>query len=410
MRFRYDGLGPDGAPAKGTVDAGSEREAQESLRRRGLFVTRIARDEDAASPAAASPGGSAGGLRGSKELSHFLRQLAVLVSTGTPLVDSLAALERQTPDGPWKDTLVDIRRRVEEGAQFSEAMAHHPRRFDAVCRSLVAAGESGGRLPEMLERLAMLVRQQQKIRGAVVGALVYPALLMLVSAGVITAMLFFVLPRFEGLFQTLGAPVPTSTRLLLDLAQYLRGNWYWVLGAAAAAAVAGRLWLTSPLGRRTVHRALVTLPTVGNVFRSMATARMARVLGVLLEGKVVLLDSIRLARESSGNACFADMLAQAEEHVSRGEAMSAVFSSSGLVPGAVCEAVRSGERTGRIGQVLTSVADYMDEDNELLVKTLMGIIEPVILIGLGVVISLLSASMFLPLFDLTSATGPGGAK
>lgn len=410
MRFRYDGLGPDGAPAKGTVDAPSEREAQESLRRRGLFVTKIARDEDAASPAAGAPSGSSGGMRGSKELSHFLRQLAVLVSTGTPLVESIAALERQTPDGPWKDTLVDVRRRVEEGAQFSEAMAHHSRRFDAVCRSLVAAGESGGRLPEMLERLAMLVRQQQKIRGAVVGALVYPALLMLVSAGVITAMLFFVLPRFEGLFQTLGAPVPTSTRILLDLAQYLRNNWYWVLGGVVAAAVAARLWLTSPVGRRTVHRALVTLPTVGNVFRSMATARMARVLGVLLEGKVVLLDSIRLARESSGNACFADMLAQAEEHVSRGEAMSAVFSSSGLVPGAVCEAVRSGERTGRIGQVLTSVADYMDEDNELLVKTLMGIIEPVILIGLGVVISLLSASMFLPLFDLTSATGPGGAK
>lgn len=408
MRFRYDGLGPDGAPAKGTVDAGSEREAQEALRRRGLFVTQITQDDDGPAPSASPSGG--GGFRGAKELSHFLRQLAVLVSTGTPLVESLAALERQTPDGAWKDTLIDVRRRVEEGAQFSEAMLHHPRRFDAVCRSLIAAGESGGRLPEMLDRLAALVRQQQKIRGAVVGALVYPSLLIVVSLGVIASMLFFVLPRFEGLFQTLGAPVPTSTRLLLDLAQYLRTNWYWVVGALAAAVVFAKLWLAAPAGRRALHKALVTLPSVGAVFRSMATARMARVLGVLLEGKVVLLESIRLARESSGNLCFADMLAKAEDHVARGESMSAVFIASGLVPGSVCEALRSGERTGRIGQVLTSVADYMDEDNELVVKTLMGIIEPVILIGLGVVISLLSASMFLPLFDLTSATGPGGPR
>jgi type II secretory pathway component PulF len=137
---------------------------------------------------------------------------------------------------------------------------------------------------------------------------------------------------------------------------------------------------------------------------------MARVLGVLIEGKVVLLDSIRLARESSGNVCFAEMLEKAGDHVSKGESMSAVMASSGLVPGMVCEAVRSGERTGRIGPVLTSIADAMDEDNEVIVKSVMGIVEPVILIGLGVVISLLSASMFLPLFDLTSATGPGGGK
>lgn len=409
MKFRYEGLGPDGGPATGAVEAPSDRDAQETLRRRGVFVTRLEREQDQAGVPA---GGSAGGgMRGGKELSHFLRQLAVLVSTGTPLVESLAALERQTPDGPWKTVLSDVRRRVEEGAQFSEAMAQHPRRFDAVCRSLVAAGESGGRLPEMLDRLASLVRQQQKIRGTIIGALVYPALLMLVSAGVISSMLFFVLPRFEGLFQSLGAPVPPSTRVLLDIAQFLRGNWYWVLGGASAALVSAKLYTSTPAGRRAVHRALVELPSAGAVFRAMATARLARVLGVLIEGKVVLLDALRLARESSGNACFADMIAQAEDHVARGESMSSVFAASGLVPGTVCEAIRSGERTGRMGAVLSSIADYMDEDNELVVKTLMGIVEPIILIGLGVVIALLSASMFLPLFDLTSATGPaGGAK
>lgn len=406
MKYAYEGLGPDGASTRGIVEAGSDREAQESLRRKGVFTTSI--KEDRGTAVAPRSGGGGGGS--AKDLSHFLRQLSVLVSTGTTLVESICALERQTPAGPWRETIVDLRRRIEEGAQFSEAMAYHPQRFDAVCRSLIAAGESGGKLPEMLQRLAMLVRQQQKTRSAIIGALVYPALLMTVSAGVVGGMLFFVLPRFEGLFKSLGAPVPASTQVLLDLAVVLKTQWYWIIGTIVGAFLGARAWMASPLGRRAVHKAMVTMPGLGGVFRAFATAKMARVLGVLIEGKVVLLDSIRLARESSGNVCFAEMLEKAGDHVSKGESMSAVMASSGLVPGMVCEAVRSGERTGRIGPVLTSIADAMDEDNEVIVKSVMGIVEPVILIGLGVVISLLSASMFLPLFDLTSATGPGGGK
>jgi type IV pilus assembly protein PilC len=404
MKFAYDGIAADGSRARGSVEGTDEREAQDALRKRGIFATELipAHDDDAAPV-------SGGGRGSSKELAHFLKQLALLVSTGTTLVESIAALERQTDEGPWRNVITDLRRRVEEGAQFSEAMTHHPRCFDAVCRSLVAAGESGGKLPEMLERLALLVRQQQKIRGTIVGALVYPTLLLVVSAVVVAGMLFFVLPRFEVLFKSLGAPVPTSTQFLLDLAVFLKTQWYWILGTLIALVVGGKLWLDSPAGRISLHKALVTLPVIGKVFRSFATARMARVLGVLIEGKVVLLDAIRLARESSGNACFAVMLERAGDHVSKGESMSAVMTASRLVPGTVCEAVRSGERTGRIGQVMTSVADAMDEDNELVVRTLMGIVEPIILIGLGVVISLLSASMFLPLFDLTSAAGPSGS-
>jgi type IV pilus assembly protein PilC len=404
MKYAYDGIAADGSRARGTVDGPDEREAQETLRKRGIFATDLSPSLNAV-PTAARHGTRAS----TKDLAHFLKQLALLVSTGTTLVESIAALERQTDEGPWRNVITDLRRRVEEGSQFSEAMTHHPRCFDAVCRSLVAAGESGGRLPEMLERLSLLVRQQQKIRSTIVGALVYPTLLLVVSAFVVAGMLFFVLPRFEVLFKSLGAPVPASTQFLLDLAVFLKSHWYWILGAIITGLVGGKLWIDSPAGRFSLHKALVTLPAMGKVFRNFATARMARVLGVLIEGKVVLLDALRLARESSGNECFAVMLERAGDHVSKGESMSAVMTASRLVPGTVCEAVRSGERTGRIGQVMTSVADAMDEDNELVVRTLMGIVEPIILIGLGVVISLLSASMFLPLFDLTSAAGPSGS-
>jgi type II secretory pathway component PulF len=406
MKYAYDGIAADGSRARGVVEGADDREAQDALRKRGIFATDITPTHDIPLTTARR-----GGRASSKDLAHFLKQLALLVSTGTTLVESIAALERQTDEGPWRSVITDLRHRVEEGAQFSEAMTHHPRCFDAVCRSLVAAGESGGKLPEMLERLATLVRQQQKIRGTIVGALVYPTLLLTVSAFVVSGMLFFVLPRFEVLFKSLGAPVPASTQFLLDLAVFLKTQWYWILGTLIVGVVGGKLWLDSPVGRLSLHKALVTLPGMGKVFRAFATARMARVLGVLIEGKVVLLDAIRLARESSGNACFADMLERVGEHVSKGESMSTIMIASGLVPGTVCEAVRSGERTGRIGQVMTSIADTMDEDNEIVVRTLMGIVEPIILIGLGVVISLLSASMFLPLFDLTSAAGPsGGAK
>lgn len=413
MKYSFSAYDKSGRSVSDTIEAADRAEATDALRRRGLFVTALADGPAgvAADAAEIGPRARTGSL---KNLTAFTRQLAVLVSTGTPVVEALESIERQTPEGKWRNVLIDIRRRVEEGLQLSEAMEAYPEIFDGVCRSLVSAGESGGKLEVMLDRLAKLARQQQKIRSQLVGAMVYPVLLIFVSIGVLGLMVGFVLPRFESLFKNLGAPLPPTTEWLMGVGRLMREDWMYIVGGALASAVFIKVFFATPAGRALMDRLLATSPAVGKVTRSFTTARISRVLGVLLEGKVTLLEALRLTRQAAGNVLYVGMLAKVEDAVTRGEPMSSSMTAGNasvgidLLSPSFCEAVRSGERTGQIGPVLVNFAEALDEDNEVALKTLTSLLEPMILVVLGLVVGFVAMSMFLPLFDLTAASGPGG--
>ncbi len=417
MRFRYRAYDKLGKASSDVVEADDAKEATEILRRRGLFVAEIGpANGSAQGPVGTRPTAATGRKRGwrrtssgrrLKDLSAFSRQLSILISTGTPLVDAVSSLARQTPPGEWRDTVEDVQKRLEEGAQLSEAMAQHPTWFDGVARSLVSAGEQGGQLDAMMERLAKLTRQQQKVRASLAGAMVYPCLLIFVAILVLTAMLGFVLPRFEGLFKSLDTPLPPTTKVLMAASHLLRERWYLAVGGLGLAGFGVKTWVGSAIGRSTLHRFSVSAPQIGKVTRSFATARIARVLGVLVAGKVPLLDSIRLTRLSSNNTLYQSLLDRAEQAVTRGGNISSAFADPALIHPSVCEALRSAERSGQIGPVLLSMADHLDEDNEILVKSAASIIEPLILMVLGVLVGAVAISMFLPLFDLTAAGGGG---
>jgi type IV pilus assembly protein PilC len=282
-------------------------------------------------------------------------------------------------------------------------MADHPRAFDAVARSLISAGESGGSFAVMLDRLAVLSRKQLHVRSAIVGAMIYPSLLIVVAISVLSLMLLFVLPRFAGLFETLDVELPPMTLILMACSDFLRSYW-WALPLALGGAVFGmRSWLRTDGGRRTLDALMLKLPAVGSIVRSFAVARIARVLGVLLAGKVPLLEALGLARQTVSNFRYVELVTRAEEAVTRGSNVSTVFASTDLVSPALCEAIRAGEQSGQMGPLLLNIADFLDEENEVVVKSLTSILEPIILIVLGVVVGLVALSMFLPLFDLTAA-------
>jgi type II secretory pathway component PulF len=407
MKFVVEAYDKGGARQIETVEAASANEARDRAARRGVFVTEVREAGSAAATVAAPGRASKSGTpkRHAKTLALIARELSVLVSTGTPVVEALTALERQITEPTWNVVLRDVRRRVEEGEQFAAALAHHPGAFDAVSRSLIAAGESSGQLDAMLARLATITRRQAQTRSIVMGAMMYPTLLIGVAVGVLGLMLMFVLPRFSGLFATLDTPLPASTQLLMWLSGILRGYWFLVfpgLGGAIAGAV---WWSRTPGGTIARDRVAIRLPKFGAIVRSFATARIARILGVLLDSRVPMMEALALTEQSMTNGEYRALLARTRESVTHGDAVSAVFSKSDLINDSLCEAIRNGEQSGRLGTVLLSVADYLDEENETTVKGLASLLEPLIMLGLGLLVGFVAISMFLPLFDLTAAAG-----
>jgi type IV pilus assembly protein PilC len=335
----------------------------------------------------------------------FTRQLHVMVLTGTPVAEAIAALERQATEPAWRAVLAGVHGKVQEGASLSVALAAFPQAFDAVCCGLVAAGESGGNLDAMLDRLALLVRKQLHARTAIIGAMVYPCLLVVVSIAVLMTLMLFVLPRFTQLFKTLDTPLPPTTKILMTMSSFLQAYWWAIPIVAVGGGVGIHLWLRSAAGQRAVQSALLRLPRIGPITRNFATARLTRLLGILVGGKVPLLEALTLTRDSMTHHKYAALLARAGELVTRGEPLVTAFGDADLIAANVQEAVRSGERTGQLGQLLNTIADFLDEENEVVLRSLTSILEPMILVVLGVLVGFIAISMFMPLFDLTAATG-----
>ena len=406
MKFSYDAIDKSGKVVRDFVDAKDTADAVDGLRRQGMFVTQIIEASRAVTGKARVRGRIGRGPR-LKCLAMFSRQLHVLVSCGIPLTQALEALDRQVKPGPWKDVLSDLHHRVEEGSPLSEAMAQHLGYFDPIVRSMIEAGESCGSFAMMLDRMASMVKKQLHTRSTIVGAMVYPCLLIFVSIGVLVLMMTFVLPRFADLFKTLDSPLPPSTKFLMAASEILRGYWWAILGGLVVAVTGAKFWLGTREGKRAVDTFLIRVPKFGQLIRNFIAARVVRTLGVLIQSKVQLLDALRLTRLGTLNHHYSDLLDRAEQSVTRGEPISAAFARGNLIPGNVYEALRNGERSGQVGPLLLNMADFMDEENEVVMKSLTSIIEPMILIVLGVMVGAVALSMFLPLFDLTSAARGG---
>jgi type IV pilus assembly protein PilC len=402
MNFSYEAYNGSGVIVKGVIESPSEQEATELLRSKSLFVTKITTGTVKTTRKRSSKKSK---KISSKTISVFARELAVLVSTGTPIIDAIASLQRQSKDETWVAILKDVQLHLESGDSFSTALLAHPTVFDAVFRSLVAAGESSGHLDVMLKRLAILTRRQAQIRSNILGAMMYPILLTGISIIVLGVMIGVVLPRFADLFDTLDTPLPPTTKFLMWLSDIMRGFWWIILPVIVGSLIVSINWLKGEGGSNAIGNLALRAPKVGTIYRSFNTARITRLMGVLLEAHVPMLDSIHLTRESVSHRKYRDLLTDAEDAVTRGEAISLAFDQGGLIIPSVCEALRNGEQSGRLAEVLNNVSDYLDEENETVVKSLSSIIEPVIMIVLGIFVGIVAISMFLPLFDLTATAG-----
>jgi len=401
MNWCYSGYNTDGSPKGGTIEATSEADARDQLRRKGILVLEIAED-DGRPKARQRVKGPKGKLA---DISQFMRHLSVLISSGTPLTEGVEAMATQTSDEKFRAILKKVQAELESGTPLSEAMTSHPGYFDDVCRAMVMAGETSGRLGDMLERISTLMRQKLAMRRAIVGAMIYPTILIGIGIIVVLVMLVMVFPRFEEMFESLETAVPPSTQLFLWLSEMLRQWWWAILIALVPGAMLTRLMLRQPATIVALERSLLSVPKIGDIVRSIASARMSRMISLLLESQVPLLDVLSLCAGSMRSPEYARLLTDARDAAEAGQPISTVFEKNDLVHGLLRESVRTGERSGNIGSMLGNVADFLEEENEATLKSLSAIIEPLLLVTLGLVVGGIAISMFLPLFDLTATAG-----
>jgi type II secretory pathway component PulF len=401
----YDGLGK---AVTGILDAGDAAGAAEMLRRKGLFVAEVKASIPTDGKRARIRGRRSSSGQRMKDVAWFSRQLYVLISCGTRLADALHALERQARPGPWRQVMTSLRTRVEEGTSLSAAMEPHGSYFDPIYRNLITAGESSGHLVEMFDRLAGLKQKQLKVRNSVVGALMYPCMLVTVGLTIFIMLLLFVIPRFAGLFKTMDVPLPSSTALLLHASDAFRGYWWLFLLLVAGGLGSLAAYLRTPQGRSLRDTAILRVPYIGQVVKNLSTARIISLLGVLMQARIPVLEALRHVQQSTGNRRYQELISKAEDAVTKGEAMSAAFDDPSLINPSIYEAIRSGEQSGEIDRLLLNISAFLDEENEVTVRSLTSIIEPLILIVMGLLVGLIAICMFLPLFDLASMTQQGG--
>ncbi len=403
MILTFDAIDTAGQSSTDSIEAADSREAVDQLRRRGLYVTRIEETADQKRAGVARSTSSGTVRLPLKTLVLFTRQMAMLLRAGSGLVPAIMAIKRQMKKPGHAALLGDLVSTLEDGTQLTDALRKHGRTFDPVYCAIVAAGEASASLTEMFERIASIVRKRRVVRNKIIGSLAYPALLICMCSSILMTLLFFVLPRFSAMFKQLGVETPMMTRVLLATGDALTSYWPVLLGLAVAM-ILTIVWLAKSIrGRQLMSDVQILIPVLGRIRLRLIQAQIFRTMGTLLESSVGVLDTLELARGSTQNRRFQDLFDSLDEAVTSGRQLSSVFEHTNLVEAYVCQAIHTGEDSGNLGGALTYCADMLDETNAELIDTGMRLLEPVILIGMGLVVGTVAISLFLPLFEMTSA-------
>ncbi len=406
MAFRYQAIDASGRTLTDVVEAGSQEQALDLLRQRRLFVTRLDATDAAPrhTPVASErkPTGRTGGRL--SDVIFFTQQMAMLVRSGARVVQGMEAIEAQTHRASWRHVVTALRKEVEQGRPLSAALEEFPSLFSPVYINMVAAGEASGDMARSFDRLASLMRQQQEIRNRVVGALTYPAVLMCLCMGVLTVLFTFVLPRFAVMFEALDVELPTTTSIMIRASRWAGAHWYWLSSVVVACVAAGILFIRSRRGRQFLSRAAIRVPVFGVIVRNVVLAQICRIWGQLLESKVGLLEAVELTRQSTRSLDFQELLERITEAITEGRSIGPPLRDTWLLPKTFAAAIVTGEESGKLAESLIFVASCLEEENTQVLASLTRIIEPIMLVVMGVIVGTVAISLFLPMFDMATVT------
>ena len=403
MLFEYSAKTLQGAVSVGTVDASGLAAARQLLKSQGLFVLEL---KERLSKATGGRGFATGGRRGvsKRDLLLFTTQLSIMCRSGVNLAEAISNVAQPWPAGPFRDVLQRLYKEVSEGQSVSIAMRNQIEVFGDAYVAGVASGEASGNVPEVLTKLAELLRNEVRLMRSIRAAMAYPIVLMFIATIVTSALIFFVLPQFAGVFHDMEIPVPTSTQLLLSLSGELRSRfWLWG-GLCVVAFAAARRYLRSAQGKRNQDLLLLSTPLLRDVAGLLFVGRSFRMLGTMLQSGVPLLESIQLVRKSVTNTLHRELFNQMHDDVVGGRGIGLALSQSPYVPRSAMQMVATAERTGKLGTVMQIVGEYFEEEGEERLRGLTKLLEPLVIVVMGLIVAFIVASTMLPLFDFSQAS------
>jgi type IV pilus assembly protein PilC len=399
-KFQWEATTRAGEVKRGVMEAENADVVESRLKSDGLNVNRV-RKESSALNITIGSGVSA------KDLQIFTRQLATMIDAGLPLVQCLDILAAQTPNKIFARILGQVKAQVEQGSTFSDALRKHPKVFDELYTNLVAAGEVGGILDTILNRLAVYIEKAVKLRAQLRSAMVYPIGILVVAIGVIAVMLVKVIPTFENMYKEMGpqAQLPQATKVVINISHGFLDKWYLYVGGAIGLFVLIGMARQTDGGREFFDRLVLRLPIIGPTLRKIIVARFTRTLGTLLASGVPILDALDICARTAGNRVVQGGILKARDKISEGHDMASPLAESRVFPSMVVQMIGVGEQTGAMDQMLQKIADFYEEEVDAAVAAMTSLIEPVMMAFLGVVVGGLIIAMYLPIFKLAGNLG-----
>ncbi|MCS7015388.1 MAG: type II secretion system F family protein [Gemmatales bacterium] len=405
--YKFEAMSAKGEEVKDSIEAASEEEAQQKIRQMGYYVTRLQEVRDARKKGAKAGKKkdkkgktfTIGGVS-SKQLCTFTRQFSVLQDAGLPVLRSLKILKGQLKPGVLRNALIDVVDDVESGSSLSESLGRHPKVFDRLYVNMVRAGEVGGALEVILRRLADFLEKAQSLKRKVVGAMIYPVVVILAAIGILSFIMIAIVPKFKEIFTQFEMKLPAMTQTLLDISEFMK-NYFWIIPLVFIGwLIFCRLLRLTYWGRYVLDWTWLHVPIIGGILEKTIVARTTRTLGTLVSSGVPILEAISIVKETTGNAVFEEMFQRVFESVREGESIAMPMKESRLVDDMVVNMIDVGEETGELDKMLNKIADVYDEEVDVLVQGLVKLLEPVMVLFLGGCVGFIVVALFMPMLAI----------
>lgn len=398
-KYNWEARTKAGVQQKGVMEATSEAMVEAQLKKFGFTGITIKEEK------AGSKFSFGGGSVDTKELVVFTRQFATMIDSGLPLVQCLDILAGQQQNKTFRAALFNIKESVESGSTFADALSKHPKIFDQLFVNLIAAGEIGGILDTILNRLAAYIEKAMKLKKQVKGAMVYPATIISIAVVVIGVILVFVIPTFAKMFADFGGTLPAPTQFVIALSNFLQKYVLVIIGIFYGIKVAISKYYATPVGRVVMDRLFLKLPVVGVLIRKVAVAKFTRTLGTMISSGVPIMDGLDIVAKTAGNKIVEEAIYKVRQAISEGKTMAEPLGESGVFPPMVVQMISVGEATGAMDAMLNKIADFYDEEVDDAVGNLTAMMEPLLMLFLGTTVGGLVVAMYLPIFKLAGAVG-----